>query len=792
MQKKIVLLASLFLLFCGSLMAQMSDDQVVREAQRYQESGMSESQIFQELSRKGVTAVQFQRIRTKLSQQGAQGGSSSRSTTSTVDNSRVDSFNPDMYQQPSQVNPMDTIPAYNRVFGYDFFKQTELTFAPNMNMPTPSNYVLGPGDEVLIDIWGDSELSVKSTVSPDGYITASGIGRVQVSGMSVGRATAHIKEEFSYIYSDLYSDDPHTFLGVSVGNTRTIKVNVMGEVMRPGTYTLTSFASAFHALYAAGGPNSLGGLRSIQVFRDGKSIRSIDLYEYLMKGDSMSDISLRDGDIIKVDPFGIMAQITGEVKRPMHYEMLPNETMSDLIGFAGGFSGKAYKKNVLVDRKGEVGMESFTVSDDQYGTFVLNDGDSVQVGDIQNRYANAVEIAGAVNRPGKYAIGGEVITVKDLINIAEGTTGDAYLYRALLYREKDDLTSTVESINISDLMSNVSPDILLRRNDHLFVPSINSLRDSLTVYVGGEVILPGELPYASNLSVEDVILQAGGLKESASTTRVDVYRRIKKPESNSKSNVTSEVFSFSLENGLMTSKAKEFTLDPYDQVVVRKSPSYEAQQNIYVEGEVLFEGQYAKENKDERLSSFIKRAGGVTEHAYLKGARLSRRLTADEVKRTRESLEHRARMQEDSTFIDDLDFSTQYVGIDLEKAIKNPGGEDDIILRDGDVLHIPIYNGTVKISGAVMYPNTVTYKKGMNLNNYIKQAGGFSRLAIKSKPYVVYMNGNVASGKWAKIEPGCEIIVPEKPEREPMSIQGIIGISTSLATLAALILNIVK
>lgn len=773
-------------------MAQMSDDQVVREAQRYQESGMSESQIFQELSRKGVTAVQFQRIRTKLSQQGAQGGSSARTTTGTVDNSRVDNFNPEMYQQAGQVNPMDTIPAYDRVFGHDFFKQTELTFAPNMNMPTPSNYVLGPGDEVLIDIWGDSELSVKSTVSPDGYITASGIGRVQVSGMSVGRATAHIKEEFSYIYSDLYSDDPHTFLGVSVGNTRTIKVNVMGEVMRPGTYTLTSFASAFHALYAAGGPNSLGGLRSIQVFRDGKSIRSIDLYEYLMKGDSMSDISLRDGDIIKVDPFGIMAQITGEVKRPMHYEMLPNETMSDLIGFAGGFSGKAYKKNVLVDRKGEVGMESFTVSDDQYGTFVLNDGDSVQVGDIQNRYANAVEIAGAVNRPGKYAIGGEVITVKDLINIAEGTTGDAYLYRALLYREKDDLTTTVESINISDLMSNVSPDILLRRNDHLFVPSINSLRDSLTVFVGGEVISPGELPYASNLSVEDVILQAGGLKESASTTRVDVYRRIKNPDSNSTSNVTSEVFSFSLENGLMTSKAKAFTLDPYDQVVVRKSPSYEVQQNIYVEGEVLFEGQYAKENKDERLSSFIKRAGGVTEHAYLKGARLSRKLTEDEIKRTRESLEHRARMQEDSTFIDELDFSNQYVGINLEKAMKNPGGEDDIILRDGDVLKIPIYNGTVKISGAVMYPNTVTYKKGMNLNNYIKQAGGFSRLAIKSKPYVVYMNGNVASGKWAKIEPGCEIIVPEKPEREPMSIQGIIGISTSLATLAALILNIVK
>lgn len=791
MQKKIVLLASLFLLFCGSLMAQMSDDQVVREAQRYQESGMSESQIFQELSRKGVTAVQFQRIKTKLSQQNQKEGT----TKPVVENrgsGRSDNFDPEMYQQLGEINPMDTIPPHDRVFGQDFFSQTDLTFAPNMNMPTPANYVLGPGDEILIDVWGDSELSLKNTITPDGYIAVSGMGRIQLSGMSVDQATSRIKRELSYIYSDLFSEEPHTFLGVSVGNTRTIKVNVMGEVVQPGTYTLTSFASAFHALYAAGGPSKIGSLRSIQVFRSGKAIESIDLYEYLMNGDSMSDITLRDGDIVKVNTFGILAQIGGQIKRPMKYEMLPNETLSDLVRFAGGFAGNAYKNNVLVDRKGDIGMESFTVSDDQYARFNLHDGDVVRVGDILNKYSNAVEIEGAVNRPGKYAIGEGINTLKDLVNVAQGATGDAFVNRALLYREKDDLTTTVESINLMDLMSNKIPDIILRKNDNLYVPSINSLRDTYTVYVGGEVSNPGTLSFADNLSIEDVILQVGGLKESASTARVDVYRRIKDPASINKSNITSETFTFSLENGLMTTEVKNFILEPFDQVVVRKSPNYEEQQNIYVEGEVLFTGQYAKENVDERLSSIIKRTGGLTEHAYLRGARLSRKLTADEIKRTRESLEHRARMQEDSTFIDELDFSNQYVGINLEKAMKNPGGEDDIILRDGDVLKIPIYNGTVKISGAVMYPNTVTYKKGMNLNNYIKQAGGFSRLAIKSKPYVVYMNGNVASGKWAKIEPGCEIIVPEKPEREPMSIQGIIGISTSLATLAALILNIVK
>lgn len=794
MKRKITLLASLLLLAFTTLFAQMSDQHVIQEAKRHQEAGMSQQQIFQELTRKGVTTAQLQRIRSSMSSQGI---TSSTPTQNVTVGTRTDAFDSGTFVNEREPDPQDALPQNQRVFGHDFFTRSNLTFAPNMNMPTPSNYVLGPGDEIIIDVWGDSELNLMYTITPDGYITVPGLGRIAVSGMSVDQATSRIRNSFSTIYSDLDSSTPRTFLGVSVGNTRTIKVNVMGEVMQPGTYTLTSFATAFHALYAAGGPNRLGSLRTIQVFRNGKAIQNIDLYDYLMDGNSMNDISLQDGDIIKVNPYGLLAQIVGQIKRPMKYEMLENETLDDLVRYAGGFSGKAYRKNVLVDRSGDTDMESFTVNNNQYAHFHLFDGDIIRVGDILDEYSNAVTIEGAVHRPGKYAIGDELHTVKDLVEIAQGPKGDAYLYRALLYREKEDLTRTVESINLVDLMDNRISDIALRKNDRLFVPSIMGLMETFTVYVGGEVRNPGEFTYAENLSVEDIILRAGGLNESASTAKVDVYRRIKNPSSTISTNASSEIFTFSLTDGLMTTEIKNFTLEPFDQIVVRRSPNYEEQKNVYVQGEVLFEGRYSKQYKDERLSSFIKRSGGLTEQAYIKGARLRRRMTTEERQRSMDALEATTKIARDSTLLEDgPDLSTQYVGIDLVKALRNPGGQDDLILRDGDVLTIPSYNGTVKVSGGVLYPNTVTYQKGMSLNGYVKQAGGYGRLAIKSKAYVVYMNGKVATGRRAKIEPGCEVIVPEKPDREPLSTQAVVSLTTTiastLATLTLLIVNVFK
>jgi len=786
----------LFLLAAGSLFAQISDSQVIEELKRYRDAGMSQEQIIREMTKKGVTPAQVQRLRDQYLNQEGEAAAAAPSGRSLQD----DVLRGEAGFTENPVATEDKGTPTESVYGQSLFSSQNLTFAPNMNMPTPANYVLGPGDEVIIDVWGDSELNVRYTVAPDGHITVPGLGRIQLSGLSVKQAELKIKNEFSTIYSDLGSGEPHTFLAISVGNVRSIKVNVMGEVKRPGTYTLSSFSSAFHALYAAGGTSRIGSIRNIRLFRSGKAVATVDLYEYLMKGNNMADITLQEGDIVMVEPYGILAQAIGEVKRPMWYELKEGETLEDLIRYAGGYSGNAYRGNVSVLRKGSEEMEAHTLGEAQYGTFRLKDGDRAEVSTILDKYANMVEVTGSVYRPGKYAIGEQIRTVGDLIKVAQGATGDAYLQRALLYRENEDLTRSMQSFSLDALLSGQIADIELRKNDLLHIPSVLSLESDFTVYIGGEVRHPDSYPYAENMTIEDIILRAGGLTEAASTARVDVYRRLKNPSGTAVPKESGERFTFTLADGEIVSSDPGFTLQPYDQVVVRRSPGYEVQQNVTISGEVLFGGQYAKVSKNERLSSLVERAGGLTSYAYVKGARLTRRLTAAELKQARQAL--RLKLEADVTKKEDsinyeeqlaqVDLSNRPVGIDLEKALKHPGGPEDIILRDGDALSIPQFEATVRISGGVLYPNTVTYKKNKKLGYYINQAGGYSRLAQKRNPYVVYMNGQVASGYWARIEPGCEIIVPERPEREPMSLQGILGMSTSLASIALLISNLIK
>jgi protein involved in polysaccharide export with SLBB domain len=792
--KRFRLTGLLLLFITGSLFAQMSDQQVIDELRRYQSSGMSQEQIAAEMVKKGVTTSQMQRLRDQYM------GQEAISTGALKSNNSLDGdvLRGEAGFEEAATATEGAVEPGERIYGQNLFSSQNLTFAPNMNMPTPANYILGAGDQLIIDVWGDSELNVQYTIAPDGHITVPGIGRIQLSGMNVKQAESRIRTQFSTIYSDLDSSEPHTFLAISVGNVRTIKVNVMGEVRTPGTYTLSSFSSAFHAMYAAGGTTNIGSLRNIRIFRAGRQAAEIDLYEYLMKGNSMSDITLQDGDIVMVEPFGSLAQVIGEVRRPMWYEMKPDETLEDLIRYSGGFSGNAYSAALTLIRSGEEKLEAYTLSQPEYSTFQIKDGDRVEVSNILDEYANMVEITGSVYRPGRYAIGDKIITVRDLLEVALGTTGDAYLQRALLYRENDDLTRSMESFNVSDLMSGRINDNTLNKNDLLHIPSVLSLDDRFTVYIGGEVRKPDSYPYADNMRLEDIILQAGGITEAASTARIDVYRRTKDPGSTTLGDLSSIMQSFTLVDGEIVSSDPDFVLQPYDQIIVRRSPAYEIQQMVTVEGEVLFEGDYAKISKDERLSSLVNRAGGPTQYAYIKGARLSRRLTADELEKVKESLRIKAQVDQldtDSLLqqqLEAVDISTQYVAIDLEKALKNPGGQEDIILREGDVLTIPEYNELVKISGGVLYPNLVTYRKHKKLGYYIDQAGGYSRLALKSKPFVVYMNGEVASGRWAKIEPGCEIIVPERPEREPMSLQGILSLGTSIASIALLISNLVR
>ena len=793
---RFVTLLLLFLFVSAGLLAQISDSQVIEQLKQYRDAGMSQEQIIKEMSKKGVTPAQVQRLRDQyLNQEGDAAAAVPSDNTLQDDVLRGEAG---FTENPEAAE--DAGSPTERVYGQSFFTSQNLTFAPNMNMPTPANYVLGAGDEILIDIWGNSELNVRYTIAPDGHVTIPGLGRIQLSGMNVKQAETRIRNEFAVIYSDLDDPYPGTFLAISIGNVRSIKVNVMGEVSRPGTYTLSSFASAFHALYAAGGTSRIGSIRNIRLFRAGKAVATVDLYEYLMKGNNMADITLQDGDIVMVEPYGILAQAAGEVKRPMWYELKEGETLDDLIRYAGGYSGNAYRGTISVLRKGSEEMEAHTLSEAEYGYFQLKDGDRAEVGNILENYANMVEVTGSVYRPGRYAVGEQIRTVGDLVKVAQGTTGDAYLKRVLLYRENEDLTRSMQSFSLEALLSGQITDIELKKNDLLHIPSVLSLESDFTVYIGGEVRYPDSYPYATNMTLEDIILRAGGLTEAASTARVDVYRRIKNPSGTAVPTESGERFSFTLADGEIVSSDPGFTLQPYDQVVIRRSPAYEVQQNVTIGGEVLFGGQYAKLRKDERLSSFVERSGGLTPYAYVKGARLTRRLTAAELNQAREAL--RLKLEADVTDEENrtnveqqlaqVDLSSRPVGIDLERALKNPGGTEDIILRDGDVLTIPEFEATVRISGAVSYPNTVTYRKNKKLGYYISQAGGFSRLAQKRSPYVVYMNGQVASGRWAKIEPGCEIIVPERPEREPFTLQSIMGMTTSLATIALLISNLLK
>jgi protein involved in polysaccharide export with SLBB domain len=770
------------LLAAVAAFAQLSDQQVINEVRRLQATGASQQQILTELAAKGVTREQAERIYADYQAQGA-------TQTGTVVNTESRTRELSEPVEPEVIVVQET-PSRGpiSVFGKNLFASKNLTFQPNMNMPTPENYELGAGDEVIIDIWGNSELTVRQTISPDGYINVTNIGPIYLQGMDVKEASAKIKTAFGRIYSDLRSAHPRTFIKTSVGNVRSIKVNIMGEVVLPGTYTLSSFASVFHALYAAGGINDIGSLRNVKVFRKGQLEKQVDVYDYLLSGDSSGDIILKENDIVKVEPYTKRVQITGQVKRPMIYEMLENEPMSRLIEYAGGFTSDAYKKNVQLTRLGTTERKVYTVEMTQYENFALQDGDSISVGSILERYENRVEISGAVFRPGAYALDQRVRTLKDLVTIAEGPTEDAFLGRAILNRENPDLSRTVESIDLGKLLAGEIPDMVLKRNDRLYVMSEDSLRQDYTVTLEGEVMNPGTYPYAQNMSIEDLIITGGGLRESASLMKVDVARRSRDPLATEESSLISEIFTFTIENGLIIEGEKDFLLEPYDIVAVRRSPGYKEQDRITLNGEVTFPGHYTKTYQNERLSSFLERAGGLTSSAYIKGATMLRQMDAHERAMSEAALRLSMQQSKDSISVESIDMarSSYYVGIDLEKILEKPGRNGDIVLREGDVINIPIMNNVVKITGGVMYPNAVAYREEMTLNDYIENAGGFGYRARRSKVYVVYMNNTISKGRGSKIEPGCEIIVPVKPERQGASWGDVVGVTTSVLSVISL------
>jgi len=826
----------------------MTDDQVMKFVMKEYEAGTSQAQIVTKLMQQGVDIQQIRRVRTKYERLaknkglGAvsnstepEGGNRMRKNNGKAkedsgelaspqyrirDTSRkstaYDETNDEwmmMQEELGEIFPdsaamlemlmKEKEMEKKKVFGRDIFNNKELTFEPNMNIATPQNYRLGPGDAVFIDIYGASQKTVESTVSPDGTVTVEGYGPVHVSGMTVAQANAQLRASLGARYSS-------SQIKLTVGQTRTIMVNVMGEVKTPGTYTLSAFATVFHALYMAGGTNDIGTLRNIKVYRNNRLVTVVDIYDYILNGKLTGNVRLADNDVIVVGPYDCLVNITGKVKRPMFYEMRKNESVSTLLKYAGGFTGDAYTKQVRVIRKTGREYSVHSVEEFDMGAFHLADEDSVSVDSILPRYSNMVEIKGAVFRPGMYQVGGSINSVRTLIENAEGLREEAFTAHAVMHRMKADRTLEVVPVDVEGIMSGRMADIPLQNNDVLFIPTKQEMMEEQTITIHGEVNYPGIYKYADNETLEDFVLQAGGLRQTASTVKVDVARRIVDPKAQTTDSLIARTFSFALKDGFVIDGEAGFKLMPFDEVYVRKSPGYSKQQNITVEGEVMFSGIYTMTKVTERLSDIIKAAGGVSEFAYVAGARLERRFNEEERKRAEEilkkaqedamtSLQEQAAKTGNASLVN-IDISKQTkkyeigatypVGIELDKALANPGGPEDIMLREGDRIIVPQYNATVKVNGEVMFPNTVGYIKGKSVKYYINQAGGFNNKAKKSHTYIKYMNGTVAKvSHSSKPQPGCEIVVPAK-EISKMTMSEKLSIATSVGSFAAIIATI--
>lgn len=839
-----VLIAAIGLCSLGASAQKMTDSQIIDFVKQEQTKGTNQQTIVTKLLQKGVTTDQLRRIRRKYEAEQAQMGAvdlkkgndftssdKGKNRQRTNKEKALEQFqkqngymvksqklnqNKTRDEQMQEMNEainfmdIDSLIYYqnyfrdeNQVFGRNIFNNKNLSFEPNQNMATPSNYRLGAGDNVIIDVWGASQETFESTISPDGVVIIEGVGPIKLAGLTVQQAKTTLKNKLGERYADCQ-------FNLSVGDVRSIQVQVVGEVIIPGTYTLSSLSSAFNALYAAGGINETGTLRNIKVFRNGRNIATIDVYDFLMHGNSSGNVRLEDNDVIMVGPYDCLVNVRGKVKRPMFYEMKSTESVKQLLAYAGGMTGNAYTKNVRLTRKAGEEYSIHTIDEFQMSSFCIKDGDSLYVDSILPRYSNMVEIRGAVKHPGQFQLGGAIQSVRDLLKAGDGLAEDAFQTRAVMHRQKEDLTLEMVSVNVEAILNGSQPDIALRKGDVLFIPSIVNMKGEQTLTINGEVLYPGVYQFADSTSVEDLILQAGGLTDAASLAKVDVFRRVNDANSIQDEGKMAEAFSFSIDKNF-SKLDKSFTLKPFDVVVVRKSPSYSEQRNVSVTGCVNFEGQYSMTSNAYRLSDLIKAAGGLTSIGYSKGARLNRIMTQDE-RLQRESALRAAQIsmyeeamqsekgyninQADSLLQMKMDLGSTYpVAVNLDKALEEPGGQYDIVLREGDQLVVPQFSNTVKISGEVSYPISMNYKKGESLSYYIKRAGGYGNKAKKKGVYAIYMNGAVEKIRKRNsndIQPGTEIVVPTKQQTKRMTTGEVMAIASGSASLASVVVALIS
>ena len=817
MMKRFLIASTFGLIMALGVSAQgMSDQQVLSFIASEVKAGTSQAQIVTKLMQKGVKIDQIRRLRNQydkqISSRGMSGvadvavsmaaeriqGNSDGTTSQELTTARLGTTGTieqdaaeDVKEVEADVKATQGIaPDANgkKVFGRDIFSQANPSFQPNVNTPIPTTYVLGPGDQVVVDIYGASQQTLIHTISPEGTVTVSGYGPIYLSGLTVAAAQQKLRNTIGSRYKT--SD-----LRLTIGNTRTIQVNIMGEVRAPGTYHLSAFANVFYALYRAGGPSSLGTLRNIKVYRNGRLVTVVDLYEFILNGRLAGNINLQDNDVIQVPTYECLVGITGNVKRPMFYEMRKNESLATLLKYAGGFTGDAHKKSVKLVRQTGERYQVYTVDEFDMATFKLEDNDAVTVDGMINRFENMVEIKGAIFRPGQFQLGGNVTSVRGLIEAAGGLTEDAFTEHAVLHRLKADRSLEILPVDVQGIMDGTVADIPLKNEDVLFIMTQEDLRQERTLTISGQVMSPGTYEYADNVTIEDLIVMAGGLRDQASLMRVEVSRILRDKFATKKTNQYAQKFHFDLKNGLFIDQDRKFLLEPYDHVTIYSSPVFNQSKMVTITGEVNWEGTVAMEKRETHLSEVIEMAGGITEQAYLKGATLMRRMSDEERSRmqaTMRAVRNLLHEKGDSITYDKLDLDNNYpVYIDLEQAMKKPGCDADILMREGDQIFIPEYNPIVRVSGEVMFPNSMFYESGKNYKYYVNQAGGFGDRAKKSKAFIVYQNGKASMVKdGAKPEPGCEIVIPSKKKKQPVNWTMVAGVMSGLTGIAAIMLAI--
>ncbi len=788
--KRILIALMLACLVVGQVSAQMTDEEVIEYVQEQHEAGKSQTAILLDLQRKGVKRDQLIRLKEQYDAAQAQSGVTGSTSTSTqAAGDRIRKSNGDTQSTSGSNDAIvaDVVSNVKEIFGHDIFKNDKLTFEPNMNIATPAGYILGPGDEILIDIYGTSQSSQKYAISPEGTIIIEKIGPVAIAGLTAEQAQAKVISKMGGHYQG-------SSIKLTVGQTRTVIVNVLGEVVNPGTYTLSAFSTVFNALYLAGGVTEIGTLRNIKVSRGGRIISKIDVYDYILNGKLTGNVMLQDNDAIIVGAYDALVNISGAIKRPMFYEMKEGETVKALLEYAGGFNSDANKNIISVERKTNEGLTVHSVEEWDFASFAVQDGDSVNVKNIIDRYQNMVEVTGAVFYPGHYSISNECNSVRTLVEKAGGVMENAYTNLVVLFRMNENRTRKAMSINLAGIMNNNVPDVILENEDSLVVSSNEEITRARKYYIHGPLAKQGAFPYVENMTLEDAIVAAGGLREEALLTNIEIARRLQyTDERDSTYNKKAKIYTFNIENGLMVKEGQNFALKPYDVITIKKNPEFADVAIVHVGGEVKYPGNYSLQSRQDRLSDLIKRAGGLTEAGFAEGARFTRAISANEKERSLQLLEiaHSA----DTVDVEKITIKDRYaVGIDLVEAMKKPGSTKDIVLRTGDQIIVPQYNNTVRISGEVLYPNTVPYVEDKSASYYINQAGGTSSKGQRSKAFIIYANGQVSRLYHGRVRPGCEIVIPTKPEKTVDTQKASVALAgvSALSTVGAVIISAMR